>query len=290
MLRDITFIPKNEIESANLPKSGARLVEDCEGYHLQIRGDLSLKRQVILLKNALTSLHKATLASILMPDRLSAEAINGRVTAQSCALEDKQMPALWDFGPTLFEIEENGRFRVRVGTLGPAYISSSCFERARKKSANPENNSEKLGPSVQAALNENRGTPPEEKIRHSLFRLGLPTDPETVNKIALSAIDSEYVKQSLDKFLKKGIVIDYTGATINGIHYSNDQMHEFTEQQIKELGLRDSFIEDVRDRQEDLLEAFAKSYSELRPRADGKNYRFDPMLRAIVLGHDKNGK
>jgi len=49
-LADITFIPKDRLKQAKLPKSGVRVIVDCNGRHLQLRGDLLPADQIDFFK------------------------------------------------------------------------------------------------------------------------------------------------------------------------------------------------------------------------------------------------
>ena len=61
----ITFIPGDRVSAARLPVSGARMVVDCHGRHLQIRADLSWEEQLTLIRNTFAQAANAVFGSAL---------------------------------------------------------------------------------------------------------------------------------------------------------------------------------------------------------------------------------
>lgn len=55
-LKDIMFIPKDKVQEAKLGNSGARVIVDCTGRHLQIRADLPIEKQLQLLKQSFSTM------------------------------------------------------------------------------------------------------------------------------------------------------------------------------------------------------------------------------------------
>ena len=109
----LDLIPEELVEGASLPRSGARVVVDCVGRHLQIRGDLSLDDTAALLRRTLRESYKISLVDTLR-DLLPRTDIGGPTL-----LQQRQRPTICQVGNARrsHDVRFAGEFMKEYGFL-----------------------------------------------------------------------------------------------------------------------------------------------------------------------------
>ncbi len=120
------WIPRETTHAAELPRSGARLVIDCSGRHLQMRADLlPLTRQLRQIKNTLTQLSDLQSQGRLPSPQSAAQSASQTVI--SMALGGRTAGG-FEQSQWLSEVDVQGRVHVQELAFVPrAYVSNSCW-------------------------------------------------------------------------------------------------------------------------------------------------------------------
>ena len=120
---DILFVPKSWFAGSMLPASGARLLADCKGNHLQVR------ESARALKLALTDVLRLARDPHFHAIRgYGISRSNARVTATSCDIGTGYVRSLaqacsmssWTFG-------EKNVLRIQAAFVPAEYVNRSCF-------------------------------------------------------------------------------------------------------------------------------------------------------------------
>ncbi len=131
LIYGITFIPSDRVRAAHLPRSGARMVVDCNGRHLQIRANLPWEQQLALIRNALSQAADAVLGSTLEDAQsVGRDSTAGESGNASCEID----PAPW-----VTRLTSGGVLSMTTSVLTyrlgeSASVSERTFRRRRRAS------------------------------------------------------------------------------------------------------------------------------------------------------------
>lgn len=179
-LSSLVIIPVDTVPQARLPASGARVVVDCGGRQLQVRGDLAWPLQLQLLRTAFDQIHQISSAEVL--PRYGTR--GSLVEAVSCDLESGSGDELTELARrrrlarlrrratvSVWNLNRRGDDSVyesgRAASIPRDYVSTSCFDAA--------------GPSTADAIT---APTPAETARRLLDWLD---EPDSVRRSALAA-------------------------------------------------------------------------------------------------------
>lgn len=128
---DVLFIPAHEAVRADLPSSGARIVVDCKGRHLQIRADSkNVAAQLALIKRAFDHLQMMQLIDSFRMAKDHYHASHDReITAAACPVETVSRRHKPAFFVSVWVIGTNGNLSLGLANVPPAFVDKDCFKK-----------------------------------------------------------------------------------------------------------------------------------------------------------------
>jgi hypothetical protein len=127
LLTDIYFVLKQDVRDAMLPASGARLVLDCVGRHLHVRGNLAglnLHRRIYKAFENLKRLR----AKNQLP-RVSSARNASEVRVMSCDIAQSSV-SLGDFSQSIWTFGPGDVQRMEISDVPRKYVQPICFASA----------------------------------------------------------------------------------------------------------------------------------------------------------------
>lgn len=127
--KDLRFLSHQDKPPAELPSSGARLVADCEGRHIQVWGDLPEAKQKTVLKNLFDKISATNLDPGIKFIQANSSG-GGKVEAKSCPIEMSEPILPKKFYPSVWVLTSTGVKQMEVADIPLEYVSPKCREKA----------------------------------------------------------------------------------------------------------------------------------------------------------------
>ena len=147
-LTSMVFIPVDTVARAQLPRSGARVVVDCTGRHLQLRADLSWPRQLELIGDTLASVYQIAIASNLPrgvspgearscdPEAVGAVVARAVARAERLGRDPGRVRVRADRSLWIFRRADGAEWEAASATSIPRqYVSAACLPAGAARSA-----------------------------------------------------------------------------------------------------------------------------------------------------------